>query len=257
MTRACGFCFSVRLFMVLLFAIPAILSSGCYPTPTIPIETIHYEARNAPGKRMLIVFLPGNSDSISVFQENGLIETVHARGLAIDMIATHAHIGYYIDWSILPRLEQDVMLPAKAKGYSQIWLVGDSLGAYGALSYAKAHPRDITGVVLLGAYLGEKELLNEIKQAGGLDAWEPGDTSGPTREQWERGLWAWLKDCRAKKADCPAIYLGYGKSDRFSYAQDYLATLLPNEQVIAIDGGHNWRTWRKIWGMLLGKNIFP
>jgi pimeloyl-ACP methyl ester carboxylesterase len=190
------------------------------------------------------------------FQENGLIEAVHARGFGIDMIATHAHIGYYVHWSILARLEQDVILPAKAKGYSQIWLVGDSLGAYGALSYAKAHPNDISGVVLLGPYLGEKALLNEIKQAGGLDVWQPGEASAEPREQWERGLWAWLKDCRTKKVGCPIIYLGYGTGDRFAYAQEYLASLLRPDQVIAIDGGHVWRTWRKIWDTVLDRNIF-
>lgn len=230
--------------------------SGCIPATKIPLDTLRYNTKNHPA-RTLLVFLPGNGDSISAFQDNGLIEAVQERGLSIDMVATHAHVGYYINWSILTRLEQDVIAPAKAKGYSRIWLVGDSLGAYGALSYAKAHPRDIFGVVLLGAYLGEKELLDEIKQAGGLDAWVPGDTSGQTREQWERGLWAWLKDCRTKKLGCPIIYLGYGTGDRFAYAQDYLATLLPNEQVVAIDGGHTWRTWRQIWGMLLEKSVFP
>jgi pimeloyl-ACP methyl ester carboxylesterase len=234
----------------------ALISFGCYPQAKIPIETIQYDAQKVQGPRSLIIFLPGNGDSITVFQKQGLIEAVRERELPIDMIAVDAHIGYYANWSILKRLNEDVIRPAKPRAYDQIWLVGDSLGAYGSISYAKQHPDEITGVVLLGPFLGDEELIDEIKQKGGLHSWDPGDITSATREAWERSIWAWFKEYDAKKKSALGIYLGYGRDDRFAYAQDYLATFMLPEHVIAIDGGHNWRTWKKIWLMFLDKKIF-
>jgi pimeloyl-ACP methyl ester carboxylesterase len=130
----------------------ALISFGCYPQTKIPIETIQYDAQKVQGKRSLIIFLPGTGDSVTVFQKQGLIDTVRELELPIDMIAVDAHIGYYAHWSILARLKEDVIVPAKSRLYDQIWLVGDSLGAYGSISYAKQHPDEITGVVLLGPF---------------------------------------------------------------------------------------------------------
>ncbi len=242
-------CISFALFL-------ALISFGCYPKTKIPIETIQYDAQKVQGARSLIIFLPGNGDSVTVFKKQGLIEAVRERELPIDIIAVDAHIGYYANWSILARLKDDVIRPAKLRSYEQIWLVGNSLGAYGSISYAKEHPDDITGVVLLGPFLGDEKLIGEIKQKGGLHSWEPGNIKSANREAVERSIWAWLKEYDPKKKSSLTIYLGYGRDDRFTYAQDYLASLMLPEHVIAIDGGHNWRTWKKIWLMLLDKNIF-
>jgi pimeloyl-ACP methyl ester carboxylesterase len=229
---------------------------GCYPQANIPIETLQYDAHKVQGPRSLIVFLPGNGDSIAVFQKQGLVAAVRERGLPIDMIAVNGHIGYYMNWTILVRLKEDVIMPAKSGSYDQIWLVGDSMGGYGSISFAKQYPNDITGVVLLGPFLGEKKLIDEIKHSGGLHSWDPGNITSTTREAWERSIWAWLKEYTAEKKPSLKLYLGYGRDDRFAYAQDYLASLVLPEHVIAIDGGHNWRTWKKIWLILLDKNIF-
>jgi pimeloyl-ACP methyl ester carboxylesterase len=246
----------VRFLTVRLTVLLTFFLSGCYQLPKIPIETIQYDAQTAQVPRTLIVFLPGNNDSITVFQKKGLIDAVRERGLPIDMIAVNAHIGYYMNWTILTRLNEDVIRPAKSRSYNQIWLVGDSLGALGSISYAKEHPNDITGVVLLGPFLGDEKLINEIRQQGGLYSWDPGDTKSATKEALERSIWAWIKECYAKKGCTFLMYLGYGRDDRFTYAQDFLASFMQPEHVITIDGGHDWRTWKKIWLMLLNKNVF-
>ena len=232
------------------------LFAGCYPTAKIPMETILYDAVNVQGPRSLIIFLPGNGDPISVFKKEGLIEAVRERGLPIDMVAVNAHIGYYVNWSILVRMKEDVIEPLRSRGYKQIWLVGDSMGAYGSLSYAKEHLDEISGVVLLGPFLGDEQLIKDIKQSGGLQSWDPGDITSATKEAWERSIWAWFKERQTTKNYYPSMYLGYGHGDRFSYAQEYLASVMQADHVIAIDGYHSWRTWKKIWLMLLDKNIF-
>ena len=171
--------------------------------------------------------------------------------------------------SIVTRLKEDVIDPARAKGYDRIWLIGNSLGGFGSLSYVREHPNEISGIVLLGPFLGERELIKDIRHSGGLLLWEPGDVLLKTKEDAEKHIWIWLKehtqkgqfgagerDCPKGQGCVPKIYLGYGTYDRFTYAQDLLASLLPPEQVIAINGGHDWSTWKKLWQHFLDQNIF-
>ncbi len=249
--------------------------SGCFPPrtvppTTVPIETLKYETARTRDQRLLFVYLPGYGDPISAFQENGLVDAVRERGLATDIIAVNAHIGYYLDGSIFARLKEDVIEPAKTRGYDQIWLVGNSLGGYGALSYARDYPNDITGVVLLGPFLGRKDVVNEIKRSGGLSQWDPGMPEPNDREQyWEKHLWLWIKDrvqqerfwfwvrgCEVKMHCIPKVYLGYGLHDRYSYGQEFLASFMPPHNVIAIRGGHDWSTWKKLWNLFLDRGIF-
>ena len=37
----------------------ALFSFGCYPTASVPIDTVHYDAKNVQRSRMLIIYLPG------------------------------------------------------------------------------------------------------------------------------------------------------------------------------------------------------
>jgi pimeloyl-ACP methyl ester carboxylesterase len=247
----------------------AVFFPGCYPATKVPIDTISYGAGDVKGPRVLFVFLHGNGDRNSVFDKEGFVESVRRRGLPVDMISVDAHIGYYVNATIVTRLKEDVIGPARAKGYEHIWLIGNSLGGFGSLSYAWQHPNDISGVVLLGPFLGERKLIEEIRSSGGLRRWEPGEVPLKTREDAEKHIWIWLKersqqgqlragdkDCLKKQGCVPKIYLGYGTNDRFTYSQDLLASLLPPEQVIAIDGGHDWTTWKKLWDRFLDQNIF-
>jgi len=249
----------LRLFTALL---PAAIVCGCYPPATVPLDIIRYDAGKEKDPRLLLVFLPGNGDPVSVFQENGFVEAVRERGLAADMIAVNAHIGYYRNGSIFERLREDVIGPAKAKGYAQIWMIGNSLGGYGSISYARGYPDDITGVILLGPFLGDKAMFQEIEQAGGLQKWRPSHNNSSPKKDWGKFLWLWLKDHAQQErlsghnGGFPWIYLGYGRDDRFSYGQSFMASFMPPEHVIAIDGGHDWSTWKTLWTRFLDQNIF-
>jgi pimeloyl-ACP methyl ester carboxylesterase len=255
------------MFGMLLVAV--FLLSGCYAATKVPIDTIQYDAGDVKGPRMLFVFLHGNGDRSTVFDEKGFVEAVRARGLPADMVSVDAHIGYYMNASIVKRLKQDVIDPARAEGYERIWLIGNSLGGFGALLYAREHANEITGIVLLGPFLGERPIIREIRHAGGLLRWEPGDVLLKTKTDAEKHVWIWLKehgkqghfkaggkDCLKTQGCVPVIYLGYGKKDRFTYAQDVLAALLPPEQVAAIQGGHDWTTWKKLWDRFLDQKVF-
>lgn len=256
-------------YAIFVMLLAAVFFAGCYSATKSPIDTIQYGAGEAKEPRLLFVFLHGNGDRNSVFDEEGFVEAVRARGLSVDMISVDARVGYYMNGTILARLKEDVIGPARARGYERIWLIGNSLGGFGALSYAQKYPNEITGIVILGPFLGERPIIREIRHAGGLLRWEPGDALLKTREDAEKHIWIWLKehsqqgplwpgerDRPMKKKDVPMIYLGYGTKDRFTYAQDLLASLLPPEQVIAIEGGHDWPTWKKLWDQFLDRNIF-
>lgn len=231
--------------------------SGCPPRTPVPLEVVRYDAGNGKGHRSLLVFLPGRGDSASTFERHGLVAEVRERGLAADMIAVNAHLGYYRNNSIFTRLKEDVITPARAAGYDHIWLIGNSLGGYGALAYAKEYAQDISGMILLGPFLGDDDLITDIRRNGGLPSWSRGVVLGDPREDWGKRLWLWLNDCEQQEACFSKIHLGYGRGDRFSGGQGFLASLLPPEQVIAVDGGHDWPTWKKLWRMFLEKNILP
>jgi pimeloyl-ACP methyl ester carboxylesterase len=172
------------------------------------------------------------------------------------MIAVNAHLGYYRNGSIFTRLKEDVIDPARASGYDHIWLIGNSLGGYGSLAYAKEYSEDISGMLLLGPFLGDKGLIEEIRASGGLQSWSGQVVLGEPKEDWVKYLWVWLNDCTRQKACSSKIHLGYGRGDRFSGGQGFLASLLPPEQVVAVDGGHDWSTWKKLWRIFLDRDIF-
>jgi len=56
-------------------------------------------------------------------------------------------------------------------------------------------------------------------------------------------MWRWIRDQPAH----PRLYLGYGSRDRFAAANALFAGYLPPEHVLTAPGGHDWRTWRRLW----------
>jgi len=232
---------------VFLFAVLAVFQSGCARQFSIPIETEQLAGSEQP-PRILLVYLPGNGDAADAFKRNGLIAMLRERNLNVAVLGVNAHLGYYQNGSVLMRLKQDVIDPAKKRGYDRIWLVGNSLGAYGSVLYAARYPADISGVVLLGVYAGDKKIINEIEHAGALRSWAPGTIE---EKDWDRQFWSWLKRYEGRASEYPPVYLGYGRWDRFAYGQDLLATVLPAGRVVVVAGRHDWSTWKKAWGLLL------
>ena len=235
--------------LFLLFSMLAAFSSGCTRPLTVPIETERLTGTEQP-RRTLLIYLPGNGDAPDAFKRRGLTAMLRERNIDVDVLGVDAHLGYYLNGSVIERLKQDVVEPAKKKGYDRIWLVGNSLGAYGSLIYASRYPADVSGVVLLGAYAGERKIIREIEDAGGLPSWDPGIIE---QKDWDRQLWSWLKQYEGHASEYPRVYLGYGRWDRFTYCQDLLATVLPADRVVVVLGGHDWPTWRKTWGLLLDR----
>lgn len=237
-----------------------LLLSGCsFLRPaTVPLATDRDLASCSAKADTLLVFLPGASSTIDEFVREGFVQEVRQRRIAADIVMADAHMGYYNNRTVIARLEADVLVPARAAGYRAIWLVGISLGGFGALIHEEQRPGGVTGIVALAPYLGERELSREIAKAGGLAIWQA--PAGPLPEdQMETRLWRWLQ-AQAKLpagAASPALYLAYGTGDRFADSHRLLAAALPPQRVFTTPGGHDWAPWRRLWQQVLAVLPLP
>jgi len=225
-----------------------VLASGCASWSGTPLHVLRYDQPGQPDERRLMVFLRGMGGGSESFEEQGFVDEVRARGLAFDMAAPDAHIGYYMDRSMIQRLKKDVIDPAKAGGCRKIWLIGVSMGGLGAILYLKEHPQDVAGVYLMAPFLGTQLILDEIDAAGGLNRWKPGALQG--EDDWQRMLWTWLKTEVAGHPE-KIVYLGYGTEDFYGKGARLLAPALPPDRVYAIAGGHDYPTFKTLWKMFL------
>lgn len=222
----------------------ALLLTGCLPSAQVPLETVVFPAVAGAPAATLIVLLPGRNNDGNAFDSEGFVAAVREAGLAADVVAAEAHFGYYARQVLVERLHRDVILPARAAGYRDIWLVGISMGGMGALWYDLDHPGHVRGIVALAPYLGDPPIVNEIVAAGGLRAWH-----SPPRadDHYQRIVWRRLKRFEDPAAGKGRLLLGYGRQDKFAPGAGLLAAVLPPDQVQVIDGGHDWPTWRTLW----------
>ena len=225
--------------------------AGCATTPlpiTTPIDQLYFK-NGATRSENLIVLLPGIADAPETFLDEGFVKAARERNIDADLVAVRAHSGYYEKHVVVERLHQDVILPARAQGYRHIWLVGISLGGWGSLQYVRQHGDQVEGMLLLASFLGEKKMFDEVIAAGGMDAWRP-IIADPLDDQ--RLVFAWLRDF--KQSESPLkFYLAYGASDRFAKPLGWYAARLPATQVDVTPGGHDWRTWRRLWQRMLDR----
>jgi pimeloyl-ACP methyl ester carboxylesterase len=199
----------------------------------------------------LVVFLPGRGDRAEDFEERGFLALARKAGLAVDVLAVDAHLAYYYKRVIADRLWADVILPARARGYRRVWIVGISLGGLGAITLTQTHPDAVAGILAIAPYLGEPELTREIEGAGGLARW-----GGAPSEADLRGVWGFLRGY-ATGDGRPLLWLAYGESDRYAYGHRLLASALPRDRVLAGPGGHDWKAWEPLWAEFLARGAFP
>jgi pimeloyl-ACP methyl ester carboxylesterase len=235
--------------IVALIALVATIS-GCATTGETPMAALRYgnTQSNAAEDKKLLILLRGAGGGNDVFKNKGLVDQVISSGLPFDIVAPDAHTGYYASKTLERRLYEDIILPARRQGYREIWVAGTSMGGLGALLLQIEYPDAVDGIILLSPFLGWPGIVKEIRNAGGLESWQPGTH---TIEDWQRYLWAWIKRYQQSPDHFPPIYLGYGNSDFFSDSQSLLADALPEEHTIIVSGGHTYGTMRRLWNEYL------
>jgi pimeloyl-ACP methyl ester carboxylesterase len=206
---------------------------------------------------VLLVLLPGANMTTLELQEGGFVAAVRKAGLAVDVAIADANLNYVFDGSMMRRMADEVVGPARALGYRRIWLAGISMGGYVGLGYAQLHPGEIEGLLLMAPYLGRRGVMDAMRAAGGPMAWrrhaQP-RTSAATPEDIDHNLWMWLtasQDGTHAPGSAPPIWLGYGSEDRFADSHQLLASLLPLDRVQAVPGGHDWPPWKALWAQWL------
>lgn len=192
--------------------------------------------------KTLLALLPGAYDTPQDYIDQNFVKEVRNRNIYADIQIVDAHIGYYTNAQIVKRLEEEVVSPAKSKGYEKIWFIGISLGGYGSLLYSMNNPTALEGVLLMAPYMGVKDVHMEVQSQGGLKTWV-----SKNEATTDLNLWQWLKGYTLPSADMPKLFIGYGDNDRFAKPNGLLADILPKARVTIIPGGHDWKTWHQLW----------
>lgn len=227
-----------------------------------PMPAVSHAAHGPAVADALIVMMPGFGDGPDHYVDNGFVKQVQALpGQKFDVVAVDAHYGYYRAFSIIDRLRTDVILPALEKGYRKIWLVGISMGGFGAISYAQRHPADIEGVVILAPYLGDGDVVDAVVEQG-LAKWQPPaglDTPDPEGDEEERHsnrVWRFIKSYAQGQGDKPTVIIGWGEDDSLRTPAKQVASVLPPDRVFTRPGGHKWTTWRPLFKTMAPK-VWP
>jgi len=230
----------------LLFLFP-LNCSLFFPTKT-PIDSVQYITGKEQSKSLLIM-LPGRFEKMDSFIDHGFIKNLKDSRIGFDVITVDAHLGYYYQENLATRLYEDIILSAKQQGYENIWIFGISLGGLGALWYGKDKCDTINGIIVIAPFVGDKNVIDEIKSAGGPSKWFPKEPLA--KGDYQRGLWIWLKKYSIDAENLPKLIIGYGLEDEFAYGDDLLAQILPNNQVFTGPGNHDWDTWTRLFNKII------
>ncbi len=263
-TIACGAALAMRRRAVLarfrgmaLWLLLGFALSGCnvFRSPVAPVPTIiDLLPGNSPvGDRILLVFLPGAQEVPEDLVREGFVQQVRKRGIAADVVLADMHPRYYSGRTFDKRLKEDILDPARARGYRQVWLAGISLGGFGSLMYSRLNEGAIDGVIAMAPFIATNSVLEEVNQAGGLAQWNEPVVEG----DWQRDLLRWLKGYGDPTAKRPLLFIGYGTRDGFASFNAAVGALLPAQQVRSAEGGHDWGPWKQLWGEFLDLAPLP
>ena len=197
----------------------------------------------------LLALLPGTYSAPEDFVREGFPAAVRDQGIDAELVMAEMRASWFADGTIIDRIRDAVIEPARARGRTRIWLVGVSLGGLAALSYAARHARDIEGILLISPYPATRPVLREMQHAGGIKQWKPmilpeGDL--------EREAWWWL--ARYGDRDDPPVHGYFASNDRFASGQRQMAQALAAGRVHEVEGGHDWAAWRALWMEFLCSN---
>jgi pimeloyl-ACP methyl ester carboxylesterase len=224
-----------------LFIVSILLLQSCSSFTQLHLKT--YILDGSERQKTVVIFLPGRGGSLEDVQHEGILNLLHTYKAPVDVVSVDAGLWFYINRMLLQRMDSDVMPKIRDRQYRTIWLLGNSMGGLGALLYAREHPGMIKGIILLGPFLGDDPIIEEIMASGGLLQWTPRDTMS---DNYQRDIWMYLKKCAQDNAGVyPSLFLLAGRDDRFHAAHQLLASAIAPSHVFLSEGGHDWNAWRR------------
>jgi hypothetical protein len=232
-----------RLVSIAALLVALLLCASCSWVPSEPLQVVNIPARSQPAQRLVIV-LPGLGEDMADLRRSGIAAAIQRGMPQADVTLALASVRYYLDGGMPRRVHEQVVLPARQRGYREILMAGASMGGGGVTLYELAYPGEMAGLVLFAPWMGPESLLEEIQQAGGLTRWNPGpppdDISGfaIAREQW-RMIQTWTREpARARN-----VWLVCGTQDSLLPASELLAEALPADHYFKNAGIHDWVAW--------------
>jgi pimeloyl-ACP methyl ester carboxylesterase len=227
------------------------------PDPGKPIATEWYLMNKNPGDQRLFVFLPGRRDRACDFVRRGFVALAQSRVPYLDCVAVDATIGYYLDGSLADRVQREVIEPAHGRGYREIWIVGVSMGGLGAFFHERAYPGQVTGLILLAPFVGDdRRLFAEIDEAGGALLWAstlPAAAAQKSKKDYQRELWRFLGGLQNRALSQFQIWIACGDGDRLLPGIERLKSIIPEERLIRLSGGHTWEVWTAGFSKILAE----
>ena len=243
-----------ELMKVILIALAFLGLGGCFTIgdarKPIAFETI--AAPRPAAERTAIIILPGFGSDTKDMKKHGVGAAIQEVWPEADVILVDATFAYYREGNLVDRLHSEVVAPTLRAGYRKVWLTGASLGGMGALLYEQQHPGTVTGIVLFAPFLGDRSLLQEIDQAGGPRAWNPGELPAEVNsENYQRQVWKMVKAWAEDPKSAQRVWLACGVEDRLFRSARLMAKALPENRFVELPGGHTWEAWIKG-----GKTVF-
>ena len=248
-------CHRVGVYRAVLVCL-SLLTSGCYflqsATQPMPAQYLQKTA----GAKGLVVMLPGFGDGPQDFGDHGFADSVHEANANFDVVAVNAHWGYYRDYTVVERLHRDVIEPALAR-YDRIWLVGISMGGFGAAAYAQTYPGHVEGLILLAPFMGTEEVVANVLTAGSLADWESPDLAGiaDVKERRFYELWQFYQGYVGESRRQPLLYIGFGDQDHLRPPNAQVAAVLDTQQSLTLPGGHKWTVWEPLFHDLAARAL--
>jgi len=241
----------------------AVFGSGCTVSRFLGIALSHgreplAQARvvESASARCVVVFLPGLGDAPQRFEQHGFVDLVE-RQASCDVSVVDSHFGYYRDANLVPRLAA-VLEPLRAR-YERVWLVGVSLGGYGAAWTARERPDLVDGVVLIAPFLGLGDSVKPLvahAEREGLGALRPGLVRPSTRAPNPRRhfmevepLWVWLGERSRAELPGPQVHVAWGSRDKLAPTLRVLSPAF-EARALVTDGGHDWPTFAKLFAQV-------
>jgi len=194
---------------------------------------------------LALVLLSGTYSEPEDFVREGFPAAVTDHGIDAEIVMAEVRAAWFADGSIVERIHDHVVKPARERGRKRIWFAGISLGGLAALSYAARHQADVAGIVLISPYPATRDVLREMEIAGGPGRWKP---VIPPEGDLEREAWLWL----AGTSGGPPVHCYFASDDRFASGQRLMAETLDPDRVREMPGGHDWAAWRALWLEFLG-----
>jgi len=218
---------------------------GCFTIgdSKLPIPTETVAAPRASAERTLVIVLGGFGVEAKEMRQRGVARAIQDAWPEADVLLTSSTYAYYRDGQLVPRLHDEVVVPALRTGYRGVWLAGASMGGMGVLLYEREHPGTLTGVILFAPFLGNYGLLQEIRAAGGPRQWDPGPLPDEMNgENYQRQVWKMVKGWASEPERGRRVWLACGMDDHLIGDARLLAGALPENRFMELQGGHDWST---------------